>query len=64
VLGADGVFKEEGLVGFGLVVEPIKLRFGMEPGLGFGGVGFDSSVCCSIVSTGSSMMNKEDKRIG
>ena len=54
-IGADGVFKIEGVEGF---VELAKLRFGIVPALSFGGVGFDSTASgCSTVWLSSSIVD-------
>ena len=50
VVAADGVFEAETIGGFGFVVVLAIVRFGLETGLAFAGVGLDSVVCCSSVS--------------
>lgn len=63
-VAADGIFKPEVVEGFGFTVELAILRFGIEPAFAFGGVGLDSSVCCSMDSTGSFIVIEESNEIG
>jgi hypothetical protein len=55
----NGVFKPEDVEDFGFTVELGMVRFGIEPAFDFGGVPLASTVCCSMVSIGSSMVNQE-----
>jgi hypothetical protein len=53
-IGADGVFKTDGVEDF---VELATVRLGIVPAFSFGGVGLEPIDGCSRVFSGSSMVN-------
>jgi hypothetical protein len=56
-----GAFTPDMVDGLGFAVELVMVRFGVVAAFDLGAVGLDSSVCCSMLSMGSSIVIRTEQ---